>query len=112
MKLNQLLTNKKNIILLIIVLIVISIGAVFLIKKSVQDGGNKDGDTKIEQNEEDGNTELEVVEPDVTLPETTTDVSGDWEGTSGSKKPTNSENNPTSKDENVLKDDIEWGNIY
>lgn len=111
MKLNQLLTNKKNVIILIIVLLVISIGVILLV-------GIKGGGTKKGQNTGDGSSKLEIVDPDETLPETSTDASGDWgdapnsensENTEDKKQP---EQGQTSNDKNVLKDDVEWGSVY
>ena len=132
MKLNQLLTNKKIVIGLIAVLFVSLVGIAILVTNNSQKTSGKDNDTKTEQGKEetgvkddegveDSDTELEVLQPDVISPETSTDVPGDWGDTSETSSSTGNTDaedqtgnggGQDNQEQNVLQDNIDWGNIY
>ena len=85
--LNKLLANKKIVIIAIALFVAVCIGAVILITSSSKETGGKDTDTKTEHgnednkvnDEEDDDTGLEVLKPDQTTPENSSDASGSWD---------------------------------
>ena len=135
--LNKLLANKKIVIIAIALFVAVCIGAVILITSSSKETGGKDTDTKTEHgnednkvnDEEDDDTGLEVLKPDQTTPENSSDASGSWDDEPESNTQTDNANttdktdesnqtenegsdeNPE-KDEDILKDDNTWGDIY
>lgn len=108
-------------------------------EQSKDDADSQDDKKKTDASsgEDDGGNDgsrLEVLEPDEVAPENSSDASGSWEDTSHSNSQTGNtnttdktdqteDNNPNEtdkeddgdepeKDENILKDDINWGDIY
>ena len=132
MKLKQLLTNKKLVIVAIAVLLALIIGIIILVLPHSETG---EGNHLTVPEEE-----LEILEPDEVAPEDSTDVSGTWgdetesstqESNTDSKEQnktevqnqgnsSNDENeeknetvgNESEKEDGILKDSIDWGNIY
>ena len=130
MKLKELLTNKKVIIVACIIVLALIVGGVILVTKDSKKTGNKDTDTKTEQNNEnmdandknDNGEGLEVLEPNEVAPEDSSSTSGSWGDELGTNTQTGN-TNPTpsdqpndtakeEKDKDILEDDIAYGNIY
>lgn len=138
--LNRLLANKKIVIIAIALFLAACVGAVILITPSSKETGGKGTDSKTEQGKEDNkdneedNTGLEVLKPGQTSPENSSDASGSWGDTPQSNPQTGDTGNKIDKtenekpneedkkddgeepekdeDEDILEDDISWGNIY
>ena len=141
----KLLVNKKNKIVVSIVLLAIMIGIIILVLSNNKETDGKGANTKIEQGQEDtdiqddksntnvddkkdvqesGGTSLEVLEPDEVAPEDFSDASGAWGNTSDSNTQTGNttDNTDTTEDkgqdenkeddDDILEDNIDWGNIY
>lgn len=164
--------NRKIVILTFAVVLALVIGILIIVTTDSKDVGNKDTDSKIEQNKEDidvnndddkwsstessdndnqnSNDGIEVLEPDEVVPGNSSDASGDWEeqgesdtqaGTTDTQEGTTdtetgnsdtetdasdnqnqsgtsngdnkgNDNQEPDKDKGVLKDNINWGNIY
>lgn len=148
MKLKELLTNKKIIIVAFVIVLALIVGGVILVTMDSKETGNKDKDIKTEQSKgevdsqgekkdtdandnENGNSGLQVIEPDNVIPENSSDASGSWDnmsdsGTQSGNTNTNNNTNKTDNqnqnsnsndsdkedDEDILEDDIIWSNIY
>ena len=128
----KIVMNKKIIFAIVILLLILSIGIVMFSTSGSNESGKKKDTPKTEQdkedvvdNKEDDSVGLEVLEPDNVSKEDTTDASGSWEKPSNSnktdkeEKPENSNSNESTdekqneeKDEDILEDDIVWGDVY
>lgn len=128
---NKTVMNKKIIFAIVILLLILGIGIlIFTILDSEKKENDtlkteQDGKDEIEDHKEDDSVGLEVLEPDNVSKEDTTDASGSWEKPSNSnktdkeEKPENSNSNESTdekqneeKDEDILEDDIVWGDVY
>ena len=136
----KLLTNKRILIVLSAVILVLIAGTLILVTSDFKENDRKNTDSKTEQStedidskkDEDGNG-LNVLEPDEIDPEDSTNASGSWKNTSnfdaqsGNNDKTEKDNQTESKNpsedkeddsenvdkqDDVLEDDISWGNIY
>lgn len=117
---------------------------IILVTLNSEETGAKDTGIKTEQNKGDtdfskdkdetavsgkgnGNSELEVLQPDDAVTEDSSDASGSWGNESGADIQTGDTNaidkaqqndnydggdKESEKDEGILKDDITWGDIY
>ena len=133
----QLLTNKKIIIAVIVVLLLLSVGIVILVTSSTKENSGENIGTKVEQSKEDANTKekeddnensdskLEILEPNEVTPENSSDVSGSWDNASESNEKAEQPNTTvkpnkeqeddgkeSANEEDILEDNINWGNIY
>ena len=137
----QLLTNKKGVIIILAILLTMIVGCLIFVALNTKRTGELDSDIKTEQSEEDTSqndkedkeenkesegSKLEVLDPEEVTPENSSDVSGSWGEQSDSNTQVNTsdssdkkeevEDNPsnsnTEKEEDILEDDISWGNIY
>lgn len=128
----KIVMNKKIIFSIVIWLLILCIGIVLFSTSGSNESGKKNDTSKTEQdkedvvdNKEDDSVGLEVLEPDNVSKEDTTDASGSWEKPSNSnktdkeEKPENSNSNESTdekqneeKDEDILEDDIVWGDVY
>lgn len=142
MMLNQLITNKKIITVVLALILALVVGIAILVTPNTEETGVDNPSTKTEQgkeetdfkdDKEDDSSELELLEPDEIAVEDSSDASGSWEKESGSDTQTGTsettddtdkteDNTPEEdkkdegdnpeKDQNILKDDISWGDIY
>lgn len=145
---NKLLANKKIMIVVVSLLLVLCVSVIILVTSDSKETGGKDTDTRTEQNKEDAdfkddkdeadendNSGLEVLKPDEILLEDSFDASGSWGDTQEPNTQTRDKNNTDKidqtesenlydgenmkndgedpgKDEDILEDDIIWGDIY
>ena len=132
--LSKFLKNKKVVIIAIVIFLAVCLGVIILSKISSEDASNKNTGVTIEQKEdnESDDSSLDVLEADEELSEDTSEASGDWNDSGESDTLENNQPNKTDKkeqpndkdsnenkndeeskkDEDVLKDDITWGDIY
>ena len=135
----QLLTNKKIVIVALAVVLALIIGIMILVITDKKETGGKDSDIKTEQSEEDANSKndneqeqsndrgddsagLEILEPDEIATEDSSEASGSWGNESNSNAQTGDSNtydktedekhDKPEKNQDILQDDIDWGNIY
>ena len=124
---NKTVMNKKIIFAIVILLLILGIGIlIFTILDSEKKENDtlkteQDGKDEIEDHKEEDSVGLEVLEPDNVSKEDTTDASGSWEKPSNSnktdkeEKPENNSNESIEEkeeDEDILEDDIVWGDVY
>ena len=128
---NKTVMNKKIIFAIVILLLILGIGILIftILDSEKKENGTlkteQDGKDEIEDHKEEDSVGLEVLEPDNVSKEDTTDASGSWEKPSNSnktdkeEKPENSNLNESTdekqneeKDEDILEDDIVWGDVY
>lgn len=137
MMLKKLLANKKIVTLAVVLLLILCVGIIILVTSKSKENGNKDKDAQIEQSDEDDSSGLEVLEPNEVNPEDSSDASGSWKdlkepdtqkNNSGStdkkddtnkteeqtpnKNPNKEDKEEEKEDEDILIDDIIWGDIY
>ena len=98
-------------------------------EQSKEDANSKDDEKQTDK--EGGSTGLEILEPDEVVPEDSSNASGSWGNTSNSNTQTGNTTEKTDKTEeqkpnenqkdeddksetvqDILEDDISWGNIY
>ena len=140
----KLLANKKQAIITGVLCIALLVGIIILVSWNSKETCGKDTGIKTEQNKGDtdlskdkdetavsgkgnGNSELEVLQPDDAVTEDSSDASGSWGNESGADIQTRDTNaidkvqqndnhdgdhKESEKDEGILKDDITWGDIY
>lgn len=119
--------NKKIIFAIVILLLILGIGIlIFTILDSEKKENDtlkteQDGKDEIEDHKEEDSVGLEILEPDNVPKEDKTDASGFWDKTSSSnkndkeEKPENNSNESIEEkeeDEDILEDDIVWGDVY
>lgn len=139
MKLKQLLTNKRIVIVAIGFVLALIVAIVLLVTpNSRETNGSNSTNTKAEQDKVSAdsqddkdevdanhkeeatgsdNSSLEVLEPNEVAPEDSTNASGSWDDASASENQTTDEDKTddgeeSEQDEDILDDDISWGNIY
>lgn len=137
--LNKLLSNKKIVFITIALLLAVCVGVVIIMTSGSKETGGKDTNIKTEQSkgevdsqddkkgtdssDNDDGAGLQVLEPSEAIPENSSDASGSWDNTSDSGTQsgnTNKTDNESDKkddeesaeDEDILEDDITWGDIY
>lgn len=133
----KLLANKKQAIITGVLCIALLVGIIILVSWNSKETCGKDTGIKTEQNKGDtefskdkdeaavsgkgnGNSELEVLQPDDAVTEDSSDASGSWGNESGTTSQTGDtnttekaeQNDNNQDDEGILKDDITWGDIY
>lgn len=134
---NKLLANKKIVIMAIVLFVAVCVGASILITSSPKETDGKNTNTKTEKekadedgvedaetdidtnNKEDSNPgnngeSLQVLSPNEIATDDSSDASGSWSDTTDKTEETEDENpNEIDKeDEDILEDDITWGDIY
>ena len=133
--------KKKLKIVVIALLLVLIAGVIIFGTSNSKQTGGKNTDNITEQSKENADYQddkendgsgLEVLKPDEVFPEDSSDASGSWGDTSESNTLTGNKTNKTDeiengnqneedkenngeepeKDEDILEDDITWGDIY
>lgn len=124
----KLIANKVTIIVVLIVFVVVCIGIGALIAPNSEKTGDSSVSLETEQNKDDATNSddktdeeadkkennsagLEVHETYDNNTEDKSDASGNWDDTTKSEGQT-SNTNSSNKEEEILKDDINWGEIY
>ena len=132
LNMKSLLQNKKLMVVLgvVVLVIMIGVGVVALFNKGF-DGADKKGsdtDTKVEFNENEDETQdnvkgnnsdadktdnkpsVEVIEDSNKITEDYVDVSGSWDDSMGDDYQENADE--PEEDEDILEDEIIWGDVY
>lgn len=122
----KLLTNKKIVIAVAILLFLLCVGIILFANSDSQETGGNNSDTEIEQSKEKetpkedkekDDSGLEVLKPNEIKAEDSTDVSGLWKDASESNAQTGNttmreKTDKESKEEDILEDGVLWGEIY
>lgn len=127
------MSSKKILIPIIVILLVICVGIGFFIASDSEKTGKPDSDIKTEQGkDEEEQADIEILGPEEIQSEDSSDVSGSWDDTEETDNPTDNKdtndkeeqvdnNTPNDKeddseasrdDEDILDDDITWGEVY
>ena len=131
MKFQQVLTNKKIVIVVIALFLVLCSGMIYFIGSHQKNSENTGENIQTEQDEvdaigvddnktsdadekEEPSTGLEILKPDEVVTENITDVSGSWENTQESEQGPQDESkqDDNKEEQDILEDDITWGDIY
>lgn len=123
--LSKLFVNKKLVVIVVILCLILCIGIWFIVGPDTKKTDDKG--TNVEQEDNNG---LEIVNPDEEMTDNTTDASGAWDDTKAPATQPSDDTNDTDKQdheeeqtesnesddseekEDILEDDVIWGEIY